>query len=134
VFGPPTNDSGWVVGCPLDGDAVNERSVTWGSLSMSFYGEAGDRVLQSWSYSLDDHLRPAPGGPRPQDVTLTGDARFRMPIFEVAERSGTTAEFSDVFQVWFIFADGIEYASLQESVSIDNPLSNVGVPFIATCE
>ena len=87
VFGPPTDDTGWVVGCPLDSETDrNERVLSWGSLSASFYGSPGNRTFQSWGYRPFDG--PAPRGPGLDDVVLPGGWRVGDPLQNVADALG----------------------------------------------
>ena len=87
MFGPPTEDTGWVVGCPLDSETErNERFVSWGSLSASFYGAPGDRVFTSWGYRPFDG--PAPRGPGLDDVVLPGGWRVGDRLQSVADALG----------------------------------------------
>lgn len=52
VVGPPTEDTGWVEGCPFDGDGdLNERFVYFGEdLLLTFYRYADGDAFLNWRY------------------------------------------------------------------------------------
>lgn len=50
--GPPIEDTGWIVGCPLDSDEANERFVTFdNNLTAMFYSDGGGEFFRYWAYS-----------------------------------------------------------------------------------
>lgn len=92
VFGEPTDDSGWVVGCPLDSDTErNERFVQWGSLRASFYGAPGNRTFIGWDYVAFEGL-PQRGGPRFSDIVLPGQFFIGDRLQNVADALGVAVE------------------------------------------
>jgi hypothetical protein len=92
VFGEPTDDSGWVVGCPLDSETeANERLVQWGSLGAFFYGAPGDRTFISWDYVEFDG-RPQRGGPQFTDIVLPGEFVVGDPLQNIADALGVAVE------------------------------------------
>jgi hypothetical protein len=92
VFGEPTDDSGWVVGCPLDSETeANERLVQWGSLGAFFYGTPGNRTFISWDYRPLDG-QPEQGGPRFTDIVLPGEFVIGDPLQSVADALGVAVE------------------------------------------
>lgn len=92
VFGQPTDDSGWIVGCPFDSEtATNERLVQWGSLRAFFYGDPGNRTFVSWDYFPIDG-RPQRGGPEFTDIVLPGEFVIGDPLQSVADALGVAVE------------------------------------------
>lgn len=93
VFGQPTGDSGWVIGCPLDSaDNLNERTVSWGSLDALFYLEEGGERFVGWRYRIDPGSGGGlPGGPAVAQVQLPGGALLGATIDDVATAMGVAA-------------------------------------------
>ncbi|MEM9464406.1 MAG: hypothetical protein AAGA90_03490 [Actinomycetota bacterium] len=62
VFGAADTDSGWVEGCPFDGN--DERYLRYDGLTVAFYDVAGDRQYDGWSWRPSE---PVPVGSYPVD-------------------------------------------------------------------
>lgn len=61
-LGAPAEDTGWIEGCPLDGEAANERYVSFdNSLSAAFYDDGGGAYFRFWSYGEATGLETARG-------------------------------------------------------------------------
>lgn len=142
VFGQPTSDSGWVVGCPLDGQSdVNERFVVWGSLSASFrrgdFDQEGE-YFHSWLYALDERRNAELGGPQPWEVRLPDGAALGMNISVAAVTTGATGAtgadlfLNEVFQVQQLHSDAWSFWG--QGVETDTRINQVGVPFIPICD
>ncbi|MCB0994033.1 MAG: hypothetical protein KDB21_03000 [Acidimicrobiales bacterium] len=135
ALGAPEEDSGWVVGCPLDDpDAANERIMRWGSLTARFYDYPDEGMrFDAWEYLLDPATGDAyPGGPGIDQIDLPGSITMGDPMSSVAAELGVALYFDDVFGWVSVAADGLVLIGLDGA---DNsPLNLVGVPYVPTCE
>lgn len=128
VIGPPDFDSGWYVGCPLDGDALDERLVQWGDLNVYFDRSDGDAVMRAWGYDL----RIVDGGfPELDVIELPGGARMGDPVEDVAAAAGLEVRYDPVFDINRVGAAGYE---LLADAGPGAPVWGAFVPFIPICE
>lgn len=135
VIGPPRSDSGWVVGCPLDGPEVNERTLTWGSLVVSLQRDGAADVVRSWHYRLGQTTgRPDRGGPPVSQVLLPGGVSFGTPIGEVAD--ALDEPLLQEFFGYYLDLDGLLlYSNSGAGAATDtDPVDGVGVPYIPVCD
>lgn len=131
-FGSPTLDTGWNVGCPLDGDEENERTVAWGSLHLNLVRSDGVERLDSWGYSTDAAGVAEPDGVQPDLLDLPGDAEFGLPMSLASNFLGSPVVYDDLFGVTQVYVDGLEI--LGEGVDASGVLTQIGVPFVPKCE
>lgn len=132
AFGPPEDDTGWVIGCPLDGAEENERSVRWGSLRVDFVRTEEGESLFAWTYGIDPTTMAArPGGPSFAEVHLPGGVAFGDALAAIGRRLRLPAAPSPIFDGGWVVAPGFELFSAS---SIDGPLEVAAVPFAPACE
>jgi hypothetical protein len=129
VLGDPTHDSAWVVGCTADGEASNERTVTWGSLQTFFYRDVAEEFV-AWTYRLEADGSAASGGPGSEAIELPSGTEFGDPISEAAAALGGTVVLEEDAAV--VAIDGMEVRS--SVVDETGPVDWVGVPHIPACE
>ena len=85
AIGEPDFDTDWYVGCPLDGDELNERLVQWGDLNVYFERFDGTEKFRAWGYDL----RIVEGGyPEIDLIELPGGSRMGDPVNVVAAAAG----------------------------------------------
>lgn len=134
ALGPPTEDTGWTVGCPLDGEDPNERYVSWGSLTAYFVRTGASGSFAGWWYGVDpDTLAAAPGGPEPGDLTLPGDLSFGDPIGEAESRLGVPVVVDeDLFFIATATGSGWELSTAFPA--LDAPIVTAASPFQPVCE
>jgi hypothetical protein len=128
ILGPPDQDTGWVVGCPLDGDDENERSLYWGSLRIDFYF-TNTGLLSAWVYDASE------GEDRPEGVSrlqLPGNVTLGQSMSSVASTIGAALTLDGVFDAATTGEDG--YVLWGFPASEDAPLSIIGVPYVPVCE
>ncbi len=129
LIGSPDEDTGWYVGCPLDGDDLNERLVQWGDLNVYFDlfdGDAG--VLRAWGYDV----RVVAGGfPEPELVMLPGGSRLGDPINQVAVAAGLAVRYDETFDINRVGDPGYEIVS---DAPPGAPAWGAFVPFVPSCE
>jgi hypothetical protein len=128
VLGEPDVDTGWIRGCPLDGDEANERNLTWGSLQAQFFLNDTGRLV-SWTY---DTRR---GEVRPDAVTgidLPGGAELEDAMADVAAGAGADLVIEPAFDAAVASVDG--YTLWGFPANGGAPLALIGVPFVAFCE
>ena len=71
VYGAPDGDTGWNIGCPLDGGTEDdERRISWGNLRIRFFRDADGEVLAGWSYQRGAAGFFDPEGPTPDDIVM----------------------------------------------------------------
>lgn len=129
AFGDPSEDTGWNEGCPLDGAGDNERAVSWGGLEAQFRRDGDDPgELFAWGYAT---YRDAAGGPPAGSVVLPGNTRLGAPIGAIADASGFTTEYNDVFDMTSL-GDGFEVFA--DGDDLDAPATGAYVPFLPTCD
>ena len=99
TFGAPDSDTDWIEGCPLDGPALNERSMTWDGLQLNFKNDTGTAVLTGWTWNTS---QPVPTGtfaldPQPDDwkIALHPDVTADMSLTEIGNATGTAAMVTD---------------------------------------
>lgn len=138
-FGPPVSDSGWIVGCPLDGqDNVNERYLDWGSLSAGFRrGDSGltddtTARFDHWFYRLDADRTFDPAGPTPDEVALPAGTTLGMNITEANRVLGAEQFENEVLQVQQLNADN--WTMYSNDLASDSRINAVGVPYIPLCD
>ncbi|MEM7285235.1 MAG: hypothetical protein AAF480_02705 [Actinomycetota bacterium] len=128
AIGEPDFDSGWYVGCPLDGDALDERLVQWGDLNVYFDRSDGAEVMRAWGYDL----RIVDGGfPELEMIELPGGARMGDPVNEVAAAAGLEVRYDDLFDINRVGESGYEILA---DAPPGAPVWGVFVPGIPTCE
>jgi hypothetical protein len=126
VFGQPDVDTGWEVGCPLDGEDENERILRWGALEAHFYLVDTGRLV-AWTIAAD-----AGSIPRGATVVLPGGSTLGEPMSAVAASTGLEVVLDGVFEAAIVTEDGYTLWGFPDS--LDAPLSLVGVPFVPVCE
>lgn len=125
VFGEPDDDTGWQVGCPLDGEDENERIIRWGSLSTHFYLVDTGRLI---AWTIDGEDGDIPG----TEVRLPGGSTFGEPMSAVAAANGLEVLLDGVFGAATVSQDGYVLWGFPDELSA--PLSLVGVPYVPVCE
>jgi hypothetical protein len=128
ILGAPDNDTGWGVGCPLDGEEANERSLTWGSLRVDFFLTDTGR-LSSWVYDATDGEHKPDGVLRLQ---LPGDVNLGDSMSAVAGDIGVDLVIEPTFDAAIVGEDG--YFLWGFPAGGDAPLSLIGVPYVPVCE
>lgn len=127
-FGPPTADTGWNPGCPLDAAGDNERTVQWGNLRAEFLRSDGAEFLWVWGFDIRN---PAPGGPDVSEVALPGAGQIGDPIGDLAAAAGQALVFDDVFG-FTSFGGG--YQVIASGLDATGASYGAYVPFIPLCE
>lgn len=128
LIGEPDFDSGWYVGCPLDGDELDERLVQWGDLNVYFDRSDGDEIMRAWGYDL----RIVDGGyPELELIELPGGSQMGDPVNEVAAAAGLEVVYDALFDINRVGEDGYEILS---DAPPGAPVWGAFVPFIPTCE
>ncbi len=128
LIGQPDEDTGWYVGCPLDGDDLNERLVRWGDLNVYFDLFDDPGVLRAWGYDI----RVVAGGfPGPELVTLPGGSRLGDPINEIAAAADLDVRYDQTFDINRVGEPGYEIVSDSPPGA---PAWGVFVPFVPACE
>ncbi len=128
TIGEPDYDSGWYIGCPLDGDEDDERLVQWGDLNVYFDRSDGTEVMRAWGYDL----RIVDGGfPEIDLIELPGGAKMGDPVNEVAAAAGLEVRYDDLFEINRVGEAGYEILS---DAPPGAPVWGVFVPGIPTCE
>lgn len=125
VFGDPDDDTGWQVGCPLDGEAENERIIRWGSLSTHFHLVDTGRLI-AWTIDAEDGAIPG------TEVRLPGGSTFGEPMSAVAAANGLEVLLDGVFGAATVSEDGYVLWGFPDELSA--PLSLAGVPYVPVCE
>jgi hypothetical protein len=126
VFGEPDADTGWEVGCPLDGEDENERILRWGALEAHFYLVDTGRLV-AWTIAADTGSIP-----RGATVVLPGGSTLGEPMSAVAAATGLEVVLDGVFEAAIVTEDGYTLWGFPDS--LDAPLSLIGVPFVPVCE
>ena len=131
-LGAPTEDSGRIEGCPVNG--IDERYVDWGGLGAQFYeNEAGALVFERWTYRIDAKSgAEIPGGPAPHRIVLPKGIRMGDSFAMAAEAWGFKAKVDEVFGIAWYF--GREVAIMTADERLDGPIVEIGVPTIGACE
>ncbi len=132
VLGPPTDDTGWGEGCPLDG--VDERFVSWGGLGAQFeISQAGDEVFVRWTYRLDFATGAAiPGGPTPDQIVLPDGIAMGDPFSSAAAAYGFDPSVDEIFGI--AIYSGNTFTLLTSEPSVDAPITEVYAPIVRFCE
>lgn len=131
VLGKPTEDSGVINGCELNG--VRERFVSWGSLTAHFEEEDGAMVFRRWMYEIDPESGEAlEGGPPPEAIILPEGIRIGDPFDRAARALGIEARIDEVFGIAMHM--GERFSLLTDSERLDAPITMIGVPSVALCE
>ncbi len=132
ALGPPTDDSGWGEGCPLDG--VDERYVNWGGLGAQFeISGAGDEVFVRWTYRLDFETGAAiPGGPAPDQIVLPDGIAMGDPFSSAAAAYGFTPSVDEIFGIAIYI--GNTFTLLTSEPSVDAPITEIYAPIVRFCE
>jgi hypothetical protein len=128
LIGEPDFDTGWNVGCPLDGPELNERLVEWGDLDVYFERFDGMERLRAWGY---DVRLPEGGFPEIPLISLPGGAQIGDPIEDVAAAAGEPVVYDPVFDVNRVGPDGYDIIAFGDPGS---PAWGAFVPFVPTCE
>lgn len=136
AFGDPTDDTGWIVGCPLDSESeLNERYVSWGSLIAGFRQGDLDRegpYFQYWSYELDENRMAEPDGPQPWQLELPDGAAIGMNITVAADSADGDLLFNEVIQQQQLQSDAWNFYG--QGPETDTRINAIGVPFIPLCD
>lgn len=134
VFGSPTDDTGWVVGCPLDGeDVINERLVKWGSLRVWFYGAPESGTLRAFGYYLDATTElPLLGGPGLDYVETPPGVILGQAIADTGAAVGLAPVFSEMFGSTTVDLDGVIFRAMGEGG--DQTTVSGDVPWTPICE
>lgn len=133
VYQPPGSDTGWIEGCPLDGLGDNERVITWGGLTVTFYRDDVGDYFESWRFSIDpDSLEAEPGGPAVDDVVLPGGWVLGDSFADVVSDYGAEPTVDEVFGVPLYFDDAL--VLIGAGPDVDGPVIEVGTPTVAFCE
>ena len=135
TFGPPTEDTTWIVGCPLDSEELlNERYLTWGSLTAGFTrdddGAAGR--FHYWSYQLEEDRRALPDGPQPAEIRLPPGTALNMNISEASKVLPSEQFVNEIVQVQQLTADA--WTLYGSDFEVDTRITQIGVPFIPLCD
>ncbi|MEM7092463.1 MAG: hypothetical protein AAF567_05640 [Actinomycetota bacterium] len=128
-LGATTDDTGWIVGCPLDGEGANERFVEWGPITAIFarFEDNSQGELRAWNWAAERAASdPAdrwpvllPGSVSPYDSLDTVAAANRL-LVRTHEISGEPALFG---LGWTIFG------------SLDGErVVTAAVPFVPFCD
>jgi hypothetical protein len=131
-LGEPTEDSGRIEGCPVNG--IDERYVDWGGFGAQFYADQnGNLVFERWTYRIDAETGEGiTGGPTPDQIVLPKGIRMGDPYTKAAEVWGFKAEVDEVFGIAWYF--GRDVAIMTADERLDGPIVEIGVPTIGACE
>ena len=131
TLGSPTQDSGRIPGCPLNG--VDERFVDWGGFGAQFFAdESGTLKFERWTYRLGPEGNAVPDGPQPNQIVMPGGIKMGDPFTMAAKAWGFEAKIDDVFGIAWYF--GEELAIMTAEENINAPIVEIGVPHIGACE
>lgn len=128
VIGEPDFDTDWYIGCPLDGDELNERLVQWGDLNVYFERFDGTEKFRAWGYDL----RIVEGGfPEIDLIELPGGSRMGDPVNVVAAAAGLDVVYDELFDINRVGAAGFEIIS---DAAPGAPVWGAFVPGVPACE
>lgn len=127
AIGTPDFDTEWYVGCPLDGDDLDERLVQWGDLNVYFDRSGGPELMVAWGYDL----RIVDGGfPEIDRIELPGGSRLGDPVDDVAAAAELEVVYDEVLDLNRVGEPG--YEILSEAPS-NAPVWGVFVPAVPVC-
>lgn len=134
LFGAPTTDLGWNVGCPLDGeDVVNERFMAWGSLRVYFYGEPDSGYMRAFVFHLDrDTELAAVGGPGIEYVETPSGVLLGQSISDTGDALGVSPSYSEMFDSTVVELEGVVFRAYGPDP--DGTLIAGEVPSVPICE
>ena len=128
AIGEPDFDTDWYVGCPLDGDELNERLVQWGDLNVYFERFDGTEKFRAWGYDL----RIVEGGyPEIDLIELPGGSRMGDPVNVVAAAAGLDVVYDELFDINRVGVAGFEIVS---DAPPGAPVWGAFVPSVPACE
>ena len=134
IYGAPDSDTGWNVGCPLDGGTEDdERRIAWGNLRIRFFRDGGGEVLAGWAYQRGAAGFFDPEGPTPDDIEMDQGVAWNQTIGEVADALGATTNIAAEFPLVFVNHAGEgDYRAGADNV--DAPMDYVGFRAFDICE
>lgn len=101
VFGAPDNDTGWIEGCPFDGQPgeLNERAMRWDGLLLNFGSRGGVETLINWSWRPGSAIPTGslPVDPQPDEwvITLHDGVDVDMSLSQIGAEVGIPAVIND---------------------------------------
>ncbi len=133
IYGPPSSDSGWNGGCPLDGGPDDhERRITFGNLSLRFDRWDQPEQLGGWRYMRGLAGTFDPDGPTPDDIALHPGVEWNQTGAEVAAALGVAMNPMDIFGLTFIGDDSSDYRA--DGLDGTTPFNYVGFMNHDICE
>ncbi|NNE72346.1 MAG: hypothetical protein HKN26_01645 [Acidimicrobiales bacterium] len=126
AFGPVDLDTGWTAGCPLDGNTfADEKLLRWGVVAAVFTRTSEDDPgrLSHWFISAN-----ATGSVGPGQVHLPGSVELGDRLAEAEAAYGV--ESFDIGFLYLLDAGGFTLAA----ETADDPITDVGVPFLPICD
>lgn len=101
VFGAPDSDTGWIEGCPFDGQPgeLNERAMRWDGLLLNFRSRGGVETLINWSWRTGSAVPTGslPVDPQPDEwvITLHDGVDVDMSLSQIGAEVGIPAVIND---------------------------------------
>lgn len=134
VYGAPDGDTGWNVGCPLDGGTEDdERRISWGNLRIRFFRDDDGEVLAGWGYQRGAAGFFDPEGPTPDDIAMDDGVAWNQTIGVVADALGGTTLIAPEFPLVFVDHAGEgDYRAGADNA--DAPMDYVGYRAFDICE
>lgn len=134
IYGAPDSDTGWNVGCPLDGGTdLDERTMSWGNLSIQFGARDGAEVFDGWRYQRGLAGQFDPDGPTPDDIVMHPGAAWNQTADELAAALGVETNPVPDFDTTFIRVEPFtSYRAPGQSG--DTFVNYVGYRFSDICE
>jgi hypothetical protein len=134
VLGPPSSDTGWVVGCTLDSPTdKNERVVSWGRLRVQF-GRANDAAagtMEGYGFTIPDGAA-LPATDAAARLALPNGVKVGMSIADVATALASKTEANPAFGWVSVTTPGAVFSA--DGSAGTAPLNAVSVPHRFTCE
>jgi len=134
LYGAPDNDTGWNIGCPLDGGTEDdERRIWWGNLAIRFFSDGGTGELAGWGYQRGAAGSFDPEGPTPDDIVMDAGVAWNQTIGEVAAVLDATTQIAPEFPLVFTNHAGEgDYRAAADN--LDAPMDYVGFRASDICE
>ena len=131
TLGAPTQDSGRIPGCPLNG--VDERFVDWGGFGAQFFAdESGTLKFERWTYRLGPEGAAVQDGPQPNQIVMPSGIKMGDAFTKAATAWGFEAKIDDVFGIAWYFGEDLAIMTAEEDINA--PIVEIGVPHIGACE
>ena len=134
IYGAPDGDTGWNVGCPLDGGTEDdERRISWGNLRIRLFQDDDGQILAGWAYEQGAAGFFDPEGPTPDDIVMGTGVAWNQTIVQVASVLVGTTQIAEEFPLVFVRHDG-EGDYRAGADNLDAPMDYVGFRAFDLCD